>query len=46
MDRERMDTNDILLDAACKIVEAYVRNNHSLEVVLTTFDQLIKEQFS
>jgi predicted transcriptional regulator len=23
-----MDTNDILLDAACKIVEAYVRNNH------------------
>jgi len=23
-----METNDILLDAACKIVAAYVRNNH------------------
>jgi len=23
-----MDTNDVLLDAACKIVAAYVRNNH------------------
>ena len=23
-----MDTNDLLLDAACKIVAAYVRNNH------------------
>src|SRR5271165_6671871 len=28
MDRKIMDTNDILLDAACKIVAAYVRNNH------------------
>jgi predicted transcriptional regulator len=23
-----MDTNDLLLDAACRIVAAYVRNNH------------------
>lgn len=31
-----MDTNDILLDAACKIVAAYVRNNHVAPVELSS----------
>src|ERR1700722_4653282 len=39
MDREIMDTNDILLDAACKIVAAYVSNNH---VAPTELSSMIK----
>ncbi len=34
-----MDTNDILMDAACKIVAAYVRNNH---VAPTELSSMIK----
>ena len=34
VDREVMDTDDVLLDAACRIVAAYVRNNHLLPAEL------------
>src|SRR5579862_4722780 len=36
VDRKNMETNDILLDAACKIVAAYVSNNHVAPTELST----------